>query len=288
MDDFLTLTLTDGRATVTFTGDGTLRYGFFIQRDAIKGLWDAPALKTALTERQTGNGAHEPQDILYSARTVTIPVYLVPKPGDDTVEGMRLPIDRLLGRRVRLIVDDQVERTYLDGHIHVAYSGLRTTTYDTATITMVCADPRRMATDGRELVLWPTRGFHGGLRYLTGLKYPYDYGVAATDLRNMGSLSNKGDSVAYPTIHVYQMDEGVRLRWSQDGQPHLLEWAGWVGNEPLIIDCHDRTARVGTADESYQFVSRDFPAIRPGGSVGFELQSAGTGYVIINTRDTYI
>lgn len=282
----MTLTLTDGTTTVQASTGG--REGMIIVRDKLKGLWDSPALKTQLTERQTGDGAHTPGDILYSARTVTIPFALIPGP-EETVEQWRIRLGRLLHQTVTLAIDDQDEHTYLTGHLTVEYSGTRSSLYDTGTITLTCPDPRRLSQQAQTVTLWPTRGLTGGITYQTGLAYPISYGQAATDQRNIGILSNHGNSAANPLIAIRNMADGAQINWiDTDNRTHTLTYAAWTGNSPAIIDCHDRTARTATTDETSHLSSRDFPTIPPGQTIRLELISPGAGYVTVSVHDTYM
>lgn len=282
----MTLTLTDGTTTVAASTGG--REGMIIVKDKLKGLWDSPALKTQLTERQTGDGAHTPGDILYSARTVTIPFALIPRP-EETVEQWRIQLGRLLHQTVTLTIDDEYEHTYLTGHISVEYSGSHSDVHDTGTITLTCPDPRRLSQQAQTVTLWPTRGLTGGITYQTGLIYPISYGQAATDQRNIGILANRGNTPASPFIIIRNMADGAQINWiDPENRTHTLTYDGWTGNTPAIIDCHDRTARIGTSDQTSHLRLRDFPTIPPGATIRLELISPGAGYITAQSHDTYM
>lgn len=282
----MTLTLTDGTTTVQASTGG--REGMIIVRDKLKGLWDSPALKTQLTERQTGDGAHTPGDILYSARTVTIPFAIIPR-AEETVEQWRIRLGRLLHQTVTLTIDDNDEHTYLAGHLTVDYSGTHSSLYDTGNITLTCPDPRRLSQQAQTATLWPTRGLTGGITYQTGLIYPVSYGQAATDQRNIGTLANRGNSAASPLIIIRNMADGAQINWiDPENRTHTLTYDGWTGNDPAIIDCHDRTARIGTSDQTSHLRRRDFPTIPPGQTIRLELISPGAGYITAQVHDTYM
>lgn len=282
----MTLTFMDGETTITASADRI--HGMIITQDKLQGLWDSPALKTQLTERQTGDGAHTPGDILYSARTVTIPFAFIPGAGE-TVSGWRNQVNRLLHHTVTLLIDDNGEHTQLHGHMSVAYSGVRNDEADTGTITLVCPDPRRLSQQAESIVLWPSRGLWGGLIYQSGLAYPVTYGKAATDQRNIGILTNNGNSPASPLLAIYGMSDGAQINWvDTHNRTHTLSYDGWTGANPAIIDCHDRTARILTTDETSHLSARDFPVIPPGSTIRLELVSAGAGYVTASCHDTYM
>lgn len=282
----MTLTLTDGKTILAASTGGST--GMIITRDKLAGLWDSPALKTQLTERQTGDGAHTPGDILYSARTVTIPFALIPGQ-EETVLMWRNRINSLLHHTITLKIDDNGEHTQLQGHISVNYSGVRRDQYDTGTITLTCPDPRRVSQQAQAITLWPTRGLTGGVIYQTGLTYPVSYGQAATDQRNIGTLTNNGNSPASPILAIYGMAEGAQVNWVDPAnKTHTISYDGWTGVNPAIIDCHDRTARILTTDETPHLTTRDFPIIPPGETIRLELVSAGSGYATALSRDTYM
>lgn len=99
----MNITFDGGGAHITLAGSyrGVSWPQAIITSDEIDGLDSTPTAKVSLTERQTANGAHDVTDgeVVYSARTVTIPFAILARQDDGQVSllrDMRDEIARLL------------------------------------------------------------------------------------------------------------------------------------------------------------------------------------------------
>jgi hypothetical protein len=126
-----------------------------------------------------------------------------------------------------------------------------------------------------------------------GLSYGLDgkglsYGVSTGGERNLAVLSNHGTTVSYPTITVTgPFPNGVEI---QTGVGGVIRYTGAVGMVPLVIQCDPRNvaASMGGVDVGRYLTGRDLPAIPAGGSMSLRLMSAGSGWVTVTVRDTYL
>lgn len=268
--------------------------GFIISSGKITGLWDTPAAKTNLQERQTGNGAYDitGAEVLYSARTVTIP-FTIERTATVTVGQARGHLNALAGRLVTCTVIEPGGSTYLTGYVGVDYSGYDCDSSDTGSITLTCPRPERLSVQPHEITLWPTSTGNIGLQYSStggGLVYPISYGKQATDDRSSGVLPNSGSTLAYPVLTAHgQFSDGVQIDWhDSDGRSGSLWWQGHVGQVPLVLDCRSRTASIGGVDQSSGLARRAFPSVPAGGSLSLALRAGGTGYVSVASHDTWI
>ncbi|RBQ00071.1 hypothetical protein [Bifidobacterium xylocopae] len=278
--------------SVRFSGSKTqpIPEDLGISQEGIEGWRSTPEAKVTLTERASGNGAHDinPDAILYSARTVTLHWVAL---GDERVQVLAA-LDRALasaGTVVRLRVVDGSDDTYVSGYASVSADQAWHQGTMTGTLTVVCPRPERLAWDAQSAQLMAPSSTSGGLSYGSagnGLVYPLDYGAASADQSQM-LLRNSGTSRAYPVLTASgDWPEGVLLMW---GEGRALEWRGrvWPG-VPLELDCRSQTASMGGVDVSRGLVRRGFPRIEPGSDIMLRLLSAGGGWVTCETRDTYI
>lgn len=126
-----------------------------------------------------------------------------------------------------------------------------------------------------------------------GLSYGPDnkglsYGVSAEGERNLMIVGNRGTTVSYPTITVTgPFPNGVEI---QTGVGGVIRYTGAIGMVPLVIQCDPRNvaASMGGVDVGRYLTGRDLPAIPAGGSMSLRLMSAGSGWVTVTVRDTYL
>ena len=291
MSETLYAELSFGSKTLRLNGaGGPSADGLCIEAGGVEGWYSTPDPKVSSTEMETGDGAHavQEQDILYSARTVTLHWIAVGWSRPEAVEANA----RLLSAahsNVRMRIVDASSDTYCTGYAAVSADAKYMRSGMTGTITLVCPDPRRLSTSVRRVQLMPTVGDAGaGLSYGDGgkgLAYPVGYGKAANDARNVATVENRGTSTAYPVITVNgSFPNGVRIDCGQLS----LAYSQPVGSVPLVLDCRTRTASIGGTDVTRSVTSRGFPTVPAGGSITLSLQSAGSGWVTVGCRDTYI
>jgi hypothetical protein len=259
----------------------------------LSGWWGTPDSKWQMTERKAGDGAFDVPNpsVLYAARTVELQMWAV---GDrsEQVAQMR-DLLALAHRQVRLRVVDGPSDTYVTGLATVTdEAGPLTGSHQGVTLTLTCPDPRRLSTSEHLAYLYPPSSTSmGGLSFgaaSAGLVYALDFGEAAAELRNFGTIANEGAARAYPVITVSGAFSGVRLDFTGDAGTRTVQYDGYVGGVPLVLDCRERRATIGGLDVSQRLSARGFPEIEPGSSVAASLQSAGSGWVEISSRDTYI
>lgn len=266
--------------------------GLYITANGVEG-WDTlPDAKVELTERGQGDGAHDvPEtDILYSARTVTVHYEAIGYSRADLLSLMRR-VNTVAHRSCRLRMVDGGEDTYVTGYVAQMSrdSQWNPLLENDLTLHFTCPRPERLSWDARRFQLLPSSAGDGGLYYgssASGLAYPLRYGVAASDARNVGVLSNGGSSRAYPVFTVYgSFANGVELQFSGGSSLRLDRPVGGV---PVVLDCRSGTATLAGQDVSRSLSRRGFPVVEPNGSLMVSLQSAGTGYVDCMVRDTWM
>lgn len=261
--------------------------GYFAS--SIVGWYSQPDLKVSQVERQTGNGAFPvpERDVLYAARTVTLGVSMRASSRD----AMVALVDGLLaleGQLVTMEVQDGTLATLATGYVRAAVGDGMHARASSATVTVVCPDPRRYGTAPSvgSMAVAPSSGA-GGLTYDGGkLHWPLSWGAQAPTA-NVCTVHNGGTSTAYPTITVSGSMPGgfVLTDLSSGGQ---LEYAHPVTWQGVTLDCLGRTASVAGVDVTRHLTSRRFPSVAAGGSMTLCVQAAGTGAVAVEVRDTYI
>lgn len=316
LEDF-SLTLQGGGTEITLTSEthDDSAFNTFITSAGVSGLYGTPTSKTTVTERQTGNGAHNVTDaeVLYSARTVTIPFAIVATTGG-ALDSMRDRFGLLAGHVDRLTVHDRGDESFLTGFLTIVWSGQKHNNFDTGTITLTCADPIRYSVAADSLTLLPTStiGYSGGsglgLYYGKGgigLYYPIRYGapdqekpskggtgstpVTPATQQNVGVLYNHGDTTSWPTITMQGQWQGARFDWSASDHTYgTLAWKGQVSSVPAIFDCKSHTVSVNGVDDSSKLTFRSFPHVPPSGSCRIVLVSGGRGAVTVSCHDTWI
>lgn len=290
----LLISLSDGTNTANFTDTITSDTGnIMIRREAISGLWSAPASKTSLNERQTGNGAHDIENgrILYSSRTVTIP-FALRASSHEELQSLRNSIGMLMGKNITMFVQDGNQQFDLYGFITPEYSDIYDRYTDTGSVTVICPRPEKLSHAVKNGMVYPTSAGIGGLYYgenRKGLVYPLTYGEQETDMRNIITISNDGNMPSYPVMTITGEFDVLQVDWvSSNGTTNTVSYNGHVGEVPLVLDSRSQTANIGGTDMSKNLGYRGFPAIPPMGSVTFSLVAAGSGWMDVSARDTYI
>ena len=264
--------------------------GLGITTEGMEGWRSTPEAKVTLTERASGNGAHDiaPSDILYSARTVTIHWVALAEQHDAVIASLNLLLSAA-GQLVRLRVVDGVDDTYATGYVTVSSDAAWHEGRMVGTMTVVCPRPERLSWLSTDVQVYPVSSTSGGLYYGgkgLGLVYPLSYGTDAGSPQSVALLRNRGSTMAYPIITVTgPMPDGVLLVGS-DGRS--VQWSGSVGRVPLVLDSWTQTASMGGVDVSRLLTRRGFPLVPTGGSLSVQLMTPGDGWATISVHDTYM
>ncbi len=283
-----------GVPTVRFVGLGALD-ALGIGRDGIDGWDSTPTVKVEPVARAQGDGGHDvpDTDILYASRTVQLAWNAN---ASDRTE-LRKLVDRIrmmTHRLVRLRVVDGTDDTYCDGgYLSMGHkASWRLGSVPDSTLTIVFQRPERLSTRAHQLQLYPSmEAGRLGLSYggkAEGLEYPLSYGKSiAADSRNTGVIVNKGTSRAYPVYMVNgPFPEGVSITFP--GALQTLKYSQPVGDVPLVLDTRSRSASIGGLDVTRSLESRGFATVPPGGSLTVSMLSAGSGWVSVESHDTWI
>ena len=282
--------LSRGGETLRIHGHGTP--GLCLTDGQIDGWWGTPDPKWSLTERQSADGAHAVMDemALYSARTVTFDVVAIAADRAGVKE-LRDGVLSMARGLVRLRVVDESEDTFCDGLLSVKADPKWLDASAKMTLALTCPDPRRLATAAETAVMLPaSASLTAGLSYGEGglgLAYPLDYGRGALDARNVCTVTNHGTSTAWPTIRVSRGMSDVELLATCAGASSTLALAGTCTTE-VTIDCRTRTAETSRTDVTRRLTGAGALSVPPGESMRLALESAGTGSVTVELRDTYI
>lgn len=278
--------LTSGELSYT-VGDGSST-GCNLTDGGFQGWYGTPSPKWSLTERQSGDGAHaiSKEEVLYSARTVTMDVRFEGATPEEALE-LRDGLAAFAHRHVRVEVEDPHGMTWAEGVLSFDCDLQRISRRIPATVTIVCADPRRYGARGTAYLMPGVSG-EGGLLYDETDGYlllPIEF-YGETEAQNSGTISNGGTSTAYPTITVQgDFPGGITITHS-GGQ---LAYGAPIGSGgALVLDCLAHTASIRGVDVTRALTKRDFPSIEPGGSVTLSLFAEGSGTVEIASYDTYI
>lgn len=281
-----------GIQTVRFDGTQSLEC-LGIGSNGIEGWDSTPAAKAQATERGQGDGGYDiaTSDILYAARTVTVHYSCVGLTRESIVRQTDA-IRSMVHRPVRLRVVD-VHDTYCDGgYVSVTQNAKWHEGYiDDSTLTIVFERPERLSTQATGCQLIAREAESGmGLYYgqhSNGLVFPLDFGETVPGLPNTGLLTNAGTSRAYPIYRVTgPFPHGVRIDFPNLGQSLTVTQP--VGDVPLILDTRTRTATIGGLDVSRTITRRQWPTIPPASSLRVTLRTVGSGWVDVETHDTYI
>lgn len=274
-----------GGGEVFLRGNRPDRMGLFVEGDGIEGWDSSPEAKVSLTERQTGDGAHAIEEpmVLYAARTVIIPFHAHGRDRDETTRLLR-SVNAACHRLVTLRIVDSEHDTFATGYVRTTVEPKWNRCWATGEVEVVCPDPRRYSTEVHRIQLMPAGISGGGLVFDDGLLYDLAYGES-DDADNIASISNAGNSEAYPVITVTGPIEGM-LRVDSESGSVLYEQP--VGSAPMVLDSLTRSARSGGADVSRNLGSRGFPTIPAGGSNTLNFQGYGTGWATVEWHDTWI
>lgn len=276
--------------TLRIHGHGTP--GLCLTDGQIDGWWSTPDPKWSLTERQSADGAHAVMDemALYSARTVTFDVVAIAADRAGVKE-LRDGVLSMAHGLVRLRVVDESEDTFCDGLLSVKADPKWLDASAKMTLALTCPDPRRLATAAESAVMLPaSASLTAGLSYGEGgrgLAYPLSYGEGALDARNVCCVTNHGTSTAWPTLRVSRGMSDVEVRATCAGASSTLTLAGTCTSE-VSIDCRTRTAETSRTDVTRRLTGAGALSVPPGESMRLALESAGTGSVTVELRDTYI
>lgn len=297
-------------------GEGARLY--FLE-EGITGWYSTPDLKVSTVERGSGDGAHDvPESCIdYATRTVQAHIAAM---GGNRAETLRLwdSVRRFSHRNVRLRLVDDERDAYVEGMFQLEGPAEWEKDWMQGVFTVVCNRPEILATNpctGQMLPVDADGRGQGGLSYhqqllsthwegepnnsvsvlkypdlsgTKGLRYPLTYAGPHTSLQsNQLVLENHGTSRAYPVFTCNgPMPNGVDL--VVEGTGLWLKCSQPVYGEPLILDSRSRTASVGGLDVSRTLEQRGFPVVEPGGSITVTLRTAGTGFVNVLVRDTWM
>lgn len=259
-----------------------------LHASGLAGWYGTPDGKWDLTERQLGDGAFaiEPSQVVYSSRTVTVDGYALGRTRAEALSSLA-PLGAMAHRLVSIAVDDGVAETYATGALTAEVGkGVRGGAV-TFTLTIVCPDPRRYGTDTLSATLVPGGNADGGLDLTEErLAWPLAWGESAAS-HSVATMHNAGTAVAYPTISIRGNIRDVTIAEPATGRE--LSISGYIGWQPIVLDCLSRTASIGGVDVTRRLGRRDFPSIAPGGDTTLALMCSGTnGNISIEWHDTYI
>lgn len=283
--DALTVTIDGGGGAVRLGPPGGAPG---LHASGLAGWYGTPDGKWDLTERQLGDGAFaiEPSQVVYSSRTVTVDGYALGRTRAEALSSLA-PLGAMAHRLVSVAVDDGVAETYATGALTAEVGkGVRGGAV-TFTLTIVCPDPRRYGTDTLSATLVPGGNADGGLDLTEErLAWPLAWGESAAS-HSVATMHNAGTAVAYPTISIRGNIRDVTIAEPATGRE--LSISGYIGWQPIVLDCLSRTASIDGVDVTRRLGRRDFPSIAPGGDTTLALMCSGTnGSVSIEWHDTYI
>lgn len=283
--DALTVTIDGGGGAVRLGPPGGAPG---LHASGLAGWYGTPDGKWDLTERQLGDGAFaiEPSQVVYSSRTVTVDGYALGRTRAEALSSLA-PLGAMAHRLVSIAVDDGVAETYATGALTAEVGkGVRGGAV-TFTLTIVCPDPRRYGTDTLSATLVPGGNADGGLDLTEErLAWPLAWGESAAS-HSVATMHNAGTAVAYPTISIRGNIRDVTIAEPATGRE--LSISGYIGWQPIVLDCLSRTASIDGVDVTRRLGRRDFPSIAPGGDTTLALMCSGTnGNISIEWHDTYI
>lgn len=262
--------------------------GLHVSNDGIEGWYDAPDSKVSLTERPTGNGAYLPQNISYSARTVTVHLSAMQHARPDLLREL-YRVSMAYGRMVRVRVIDDDSDTYSDGYISAKWDAATPMTASNGTLTVVCPDPRRYSAQAHVAYLRPSASSDMGLVYSSSgvLQLPLAYGGETAAGAGTATIANGGTATAYPVITLHGNIGHVSIR-DVAGTGTLAYRGSASASAPVVLDCMSRTATVNGVDVTRNLVQRTWPSIPACGSITLSCTGHGDGYIEVVSHDTYI
>jgi hypothetical protein len=260
----------------------------------IDGWLDTTESVVKLAERAASNGAHDvpESDLLYGPRTIAIDYRLLADSRSRLLQ-LHSRFRILAGKQLLIRVTDDDSDLFAQGYLHElavdkAAQNLAQQT-ETGTLTFVCPRPELLSWTLHRVQLFGARVKPGGLSFgddHKGLVFPLQFTEHGDD-GGADSITNDGSFEAYPLISVTgNFSSGILIQHDQGA----LEWSGNIGGSPLILDCSPRahTATMGGVDVSRNLKRRDFPIIPAAGSISLRVMSAGSGWVTVESRDTYM
>ena len=266
--------------------------GLVVSSDGITGWDSAPDAKVSVTERQSGNGAHDirANDIHYQSRVVTIGIGAYGRTRDEVLAAMRslsAAQERLVTMRV---VDASSDTCCVGGYVHVAWDPTYYAEAATGTLTATFVRPERLSTTSSTGTLVPSTGTGGGLVFAGTnhvLQWPLSFGAGAIRTGNVCTIHNSGTIPADVLITASgDMPQGIAVTDVSTGRQ--LAYGQAVTWQPVVFDSSTLMATVAGVDVSRGLTSRDFPTVPAGGSITLSLAASGTGTVTAVCRDTYI
>jgi hypothetical protein len=266
--------------------------GLVVSSDGITGWDSAPDAKVSVTERQSGNGAHDirSNDIHYQSRVVTIGVGAFGRTRDETLAAMR-SLSAAQERLVTMRVVDASSDTYCaGGYVRVEWKPDYYEGVATGTLTATFVRPERLSTTPSTGTLVPSTGTGGGLVFAGSshvLHWPLSFGAGAIRTGNVCTIHNNGTIPADVIITASgNMPQGLAITDVSTGKQLAYGWD--VTWQPVTFDSRTRMASVAGVDVSRGLTSHDFPTVPAGGSITLSLAASGSGTVTAVCRDTYI
>jgi hypothetical protein len=254
----------------------------------VDGWYGTPQTKVQLSERTMGHGAYVPAEpILYAARIVTLGVVADAQTHAEVAAVMD-SLSAYAGKMCRIAISDSgAPETEAHGYVEVEWDKGPYMTACKGTVTIVCPDPRRYSTQTLSATLVPGGNADGGLDLTEErLAFPLAWGESAAS-HSVATLHNAGTATAYPTISIRGDISDVTIAEPATGRE--LSISGYIGWQPIVLDCLSRTASIGGVDVTRRLGRRDFPSIAPCGDTTLALMCSGTnGSVSIEWHDTYI
>lgn len=283
--------LSYGGETIRFNGSNeTGPDGLIISDAGVEGWYSSPELKLDLLERGNGDGAHDiaGMDVHYAARVVTVHFYAIGDARSEVLDSIDF-VARSAGLPVRFRVVDDKSDTFIQGFTRPEFDAGWHPDYQEGTLTIQCPRPERLGTTLRRTQLFASKVKPGGMSFGDagkGLVFPMQF-TSTGDDGGAACIINMGAYESSPLISVSgSFPNGVLIQHDQGA----LEWSGSVDSTPLLLDCSPRahTAFMGGADVSRLLKRRDFPVIPANGSISLRLLSAGSGWVTVESRDTWM
>lgn len=261
----------------------------FLTQDYVEGWHGTPQIKLDLTELAMGDGAAAPQDgaIFYAARTCTAHVIATGRTRSDVLAQAQR-VNRFAHRLCTVELADAEDDTMAIGcYVSIEWDAERHRDYMSGTLTIVCPDPRRYGSSAKSASLAPGGNASGGLDLTDArLAFPLAWGDQAAS-HSVATMRNDGTSTAYPTISIQGAISDVVLVDTSTGRE--LTIPGYIGWQPIVLDCLSRTAGIAGVDVTRRLGQRNFPSIPAGGDTTIALMCSGTnGTVHVEWRDTYI
>ncbi|WP_152595796.1 hypothetical protein [Bifidobacterium mongoliense] len=276
---------------VRFDGDGISPDGCGIEQNGISGWRDTPDDKTAYQERATGYGSFPITGLDIRRGDRIVDASLVFGRMDRTA--LAALSNRLGGMQdtvqpVRVVDGDDMTALAV-----VSFDWPRTWNVSGGkfSATLHCTDPRRYSFQSHEWYLSGSYDVGSGFDYSSpeGVDYPISYGDDGVTASNSATLTNEGNSVAYPTFTtIGDFPGGFRLQ-AADGS--ILEWSDRVSSAaPVMIDTFNHRCMILGTEYSTPLSRREWFTVPKFGSLGVSLVplQLSTGMMRVIMHDTYM